>query len=381
LLVITIAGGALLGLCLRWLGVPGEIAAVVNNIHLREGRLPTRQSPSMFVASLVSIVAGGSAGPEAPLVQISGSLGSWLGDRLRWFSVHVRTLTFCGMAAALGAFFGAPLAGAIFALEIPHRNGLEYYEALLPALVAAFFSFWIFDAFSGHPHPLFLMEMPLPPLDSGLVGKGVLLGAIGAALALGFNRLFNAVRQAFQRWEKWHVRLGAAGGLLIGLIALASPDQLPVSTLFWGEFQMRELLLLVQEGDLARSLAIPLLALCALKMLAVSVTLTTGFRGGFIFPLFFIGGTAGIALSGFTNGWFPLPVAVLCLMAATNVGVTRTPVSSTVLLATLSGMAAVPLLLAASLTSFLLTARVRMIATQRSRVLPGSLTWRDQEIR
>src|SRR5690606_27494448 len=114
-----------------------------------------------LVTSLISITGGGSAGPEAPLVQMSGSLGSWLGDRLNWFTVHVRTLTFCGMAAALGAFFGAPLAGAVFALEIPHRNGLEYYEALLPSIVAAFLSYFIFDALGGTPHPLFPLVLNL----------------------------------------------------------------------------------------------------------------------------------------------------------------------------------------------------------------------------
>src|SRR5690606_32025898 len=119
--------------------------------------------------------------------------------------------------------------------------------------------------------------------------------------------------------------------------------------------------------------------LAGMKILAVSVTLNTGFRGGFIFPLFFIGGVIGIAVSLITGGWFTMPVAVICLMGAVNVGVTRTPISSSILLVTLSGVAALPLVLAACLSSFLLTARIRMIHTQRSRMLPGTLTWRDQQ--
>src|SRR5690606_20882043 len=86
LLMITTCAGLFLGLALRKMGAPGEIAAVVNNIHVEDGRLPIRQTPSMLVPSLISITGGGSAGPEAPLVQMSGSLGSWLGDRLNWFT-------------------------------------------------------------------------------------------------------------------------------------------------------------------------------------------------------------------------------------------------------------------------------------------------------
>lgn len=378
-LAITTAGGLLVGLTLKTLGVPGEIAAVVNNIHLEDGRIPVKQTPSMLAASLASIVAGGSAGPEAPLIQMIGSGGSWLGDRLRWVSVHVRTLTFCGMASALGAFFGAPLAGAIFALEIPHRNGLEYYEALLPAVLAAFLSYWVFDSLGGNPHPLFPLAFEPDRATTVLLAKGVLLGGIGAGVALLFTEAFRGIGWILKRWHSRHVLLGTVGGLLLGLLAVFSPSELPAGTLFWGEFEMREILLQAAEIELTMAWVLPLLLLAAMKVAAVGVTLHTGFRGGFIFPLFFIGGVSGIALSILTGGWFSLPVSVLCLMAAVNVGVTRTPISTTVLLGTLSGTASVPVVLAASLTSFMLTARVRMIQTQRARRLPNSLTWREQD--
>ncbi|HEY9643403.1 MAG TPA: chloride channel protein, partial [Coleofasciculaceae cyanobacterium] len=117
-------GGLLVGLSLYCLGLPGEGAFVVDKVH-DPGRIDLRQTPAMIVASLISIVAGGSAGPEAPLVQVNGSLGGWLGSQLNLALPTVRILTFCGMSAALGAFFGAPLGGALFALELPHRRGLE----------------------------------------------------------------------------------------------------------------------------------------------------------------------------------------------------------------------------------------------------------------
>lgn len=365
--LVTALGGLLVGLALRYLGVPGEIAAVVDNIHLRRGRIDIRQTPSMIVTSLLSISFGGSAGPEAPLVQIIGSLGSWLGDRLRLYGHLVRTLTFCGMAAALGAFFGAPLGGALFALEIPHRRGMEYYEALIPALVAAFLSFEVFRALVP-AHVVLYPFAAVPEVSLVTVAVGAGLGVAGAGAGLAFIALFRSMGAAVHRIPLGLVPLATLGGLSLGLLATLYPTDLPTTILFWGEYETRDLLLgidsLAQTGGGAIAV---LLFLAVGKALAIGLTLHTGFRGGFIFPLFFIGAAAGIALSIATGGAVSLPVAALCLMAALNVAVTRTPVSTTVILTTLSGTSMVPVIGAASLVSFLLTTPVPLIRTQRPR--------------
>ena len=245
--VVTALGGLLVGLSVRALGVPGEIAAVVDNIHLRRGRIDIRQTPSMTVTSLLSIAFGGSAGPEAPLVQIIGSLGSWAGDRLRLYGSHVRTLTFCGMAAALGAFFGAPLGGALFALEIPHRRGMEYYEALIPSLVAAFVSFEVFRALVPSHGVLFpFSEAPDVTLGTGLMGVG--LGVLGAGLGVAFIALFRTMGRALHRFEGRPVLLATAGGLALGLLATAYSADVPATVLFWGEFETRDLVLAQRAG-------------------------------------------------------------------------------------------------------------------------------------
>jgi H+/Cl- antiporter ClcA len=366
--LVTGIGGLLVGLSLKFLGVPGEIAAVVDNIHLRRGRIDIRQTPSMIVASLLSISFGGSAGPEAPLVQIIGSLGSWFGDRLRLYGHLVRTLTFCGMAAALGAFFGAPLGGALFALEIPHRRGMEYYEALIPSLVAAFLSFEVFRSLVPSHGVLY----PFPGASEVTlltVGMGVGLGVLGAGMGLAFIALFRSMGRALHRFESRPVILATAGGLSLGLLASAYPGDLPMTLLFWGEYQLRDLLL--GAGTFTEHFggsAIWVLLLVALgKAVAIGLTLHTGFRGGFIFPLFFIGAVGGMALSLASGDRIPLAIAALCLMAALNVAVTRTPISTTVILTTLSGTSMVPVIGAASLVSFLLTTPVPLIRTQRPR--------------
>lgn len=366
--LVTALGGLLVGLALRSLGVPGEIAAVVDNIHLQRGRIDIRQTPAMTVISILSIAFGGSAGPEAPLVQIIGSLGSRLGDGMRLIGPHVRTLTFCGMAAALGAFFGAPVGGALFALEIPHRRGMEYYEALVPALVAAFLAFGVFRALvPGHGVLYPFQEVPEVTLRTVLMGTG--LGVLGAAMGVAFIALFRATGRVLERVEHHRVLLATGGGLALGLLSSAFPTHLPTTVLFWGEYQTRDLLAAAPAfADGAVGVAVGVLLLLALgKALAIGLTLHTGFRGGFIFPLFFIGAAVGLAVWRASGGGVPLPVAALCLMAALNVAVTRTPISTTVILTTLSGTAMVPVIGAASLVSFLLTTPVSLIRTQRSR--------------
>lgn len=368
-ILITTAGGILVGICLKKFGVPGEIAAVVDNIHMKGGRLDHRQSPSMAITALTSITAGCSAGPEAPLVQIIGSLASRIADFLKLNQNEVRTLTFCGMAAALGAFFGAPLGGALFALEIPHRNGLEYFEALIPAVISAFISFFVFASLTGFQNPLY----PLPGIANDTLLPNIViaigLGILGALVGILFQWIFKNVGKLFHPISSRFIIAGALGGLAIGTIAAISPLKSEASVLFWGEMQLHHMLNAYQSGiNLNPStLALALCAVALCKILAISFTLHSGFRGGFIFPLFFVGASLGLALHSVSATWLALPVAVFCLMAAVNVSITKTPLSTAVLLTTLSATSMLPVILAASLTSFLVSARVRVIITQRSR--------------
>src|SRR5690606_32269641 len=104
-------------------------------------------------------------------------------------------------------------------------------------------------------------------------------------------------------------------------------------------------------------------ALLLLKILAISITVTSGWRGGFIIPLFFVGATLGIIIHSifpFTN----LSLAMVACMAAINSCVTRTPLSTTILLATLTGFTFFIPILFASLTGFFLAPRIPFISSQ-----------------
>src|SRR5213080_3726356 len=132
-----IAVGIIVGVLTKVLGNPGDVELLVNNIHVLGGSEDQRELRSLIPVSLLCISAGGGMGPEAPLVQTTGSLASWLGQRWQLGVADIRVVTITGMAAGFTVLFGAPLGSAIFALEILHRRGLEYYEALLPAVIGS----------------------------------------------------------------------------------------------------------------------------------------------------------------------------------------------------------------------------------------------------
>lgn len=353
--IATTIGGFLVGLTLRLMGLPGEVAFVVDQVH-DPGRIDIRQTPAMAIASLISITAGGSAGPEAPLVQIVGSFGGWLGQKLKLTLPSVRILTFCGMSAALGAFFGAPLGGALFALEIPHRRGLEYYEAITPAVLSAIASFWVFRTCTGLSIGGMYHLSAVPNLSLISLFHGAILGALGAATAVLFVGIFRVVGYLTHYMGDRRIVLGTLGGLSIGLIAIAFPQ-----TLFFGEKQIETI---INSGA---SLGVAtLLAIAIAKMLAISCTLHSGFRGGFIFPLFYLGAVMGLAISLAFPQIHPT-VGIVCLMAAVNVAITKTPISTTLILSVITETSMVPVIVIATFTSFFLTTQVSLIATQRSR--------------
>ncbi len=354
-LIATTIGGFCVGLVLYFMGLPGEMAQVVDRIH-SPGKIDIRKTPAMIIASLIAITAGGSAGPEAPLVQVNGSFGSWLGDKLNVTSDSVRVMTFCGMSAALGAFFGAPIGAALFALEIPHCKGLEYYEAIAPAIISAIFSFAIFRLNTGISIGGMYHFNVIPKLTSLELLEGIALGAVGALVATIFVLIFRLIGKLAKPLEEQRIILATCGGLSIGLIAFTFPQ-----TLFFSEAQIETV---IQTGA---TLGVAMLVAIAIaKMFAISFTLHSGFLGGFIFPLFFIGANVGLAISLAIPQVHPT-VAMVCLMAAVNVAVTKTPISTSIILSVLSGTAMLPVIAISSFVSFLLTTELSMLKTQRSR--------------
>ena len=122
--------GPMVGILITLLGEPmANLPGVVLAAH-KDGLLGHAEAPAMAAISIASIVGAGSLGPEAPLVSIGGGLASLVSIFVDLTEAETLFVTMCGMGAGLAAFFGEPVGGALFACEVLHRYGLEYYEAV-----------------------------------------------------------------------------------------------------------------------------------------------------------------------------------------------------------------------------------------------------------
>jgi H+/Cl- antiporter ClcA len=350
--LVLVGTGVAVAVLTRILGKPGDVELLVNNIHVLGGNEDIRDLRSLIPVSLLCIAAGGAMGPEAPLVQTTGSLGSWFGRRHSLSVDDVRILTITGMAAGFTVLFGAPLGSALFALEILHRRGLEYYEALLPAIVGSLAGYAVYLAATG----VGLRPVWHFPAIGALRGVDLLwavaAGAGGAAIAVVFTYLSSGLRWLFARLPD--LPRPVLGGLALGLLALWSPYALT-----FAEAQIDPL---VSHRLLVGALAVALVA----KLLGTSITLSSGWRGGFIIPLFFM----GVALGRIGHVVFPGSNETLLMagcMAAACVGVTKTPIGSTLVVTEMAGLRLLPLTVIATLTALLLTNEVGLIHTQRDR--------------
>ncbi len=344
--------GLLAGLIIFFIGDPGEMQLIVNNIRFNKGKLDPKNNPSMILSSLLCVASGGSLGPEAPLVQVTGSTGSWMGKLFRLKGEELRSLSIAGMASGFTALFGAPLGGSLFALEIlHHKHAVEYYQAIIPALVASGFSYVVFALIV---HLGLGPTWDLPAYEMTTVfdfAWAFFFAVIATIVGWGFIFCTKFFKTLFGKLKSPIYVKTLIGGLLLGTIAFYIP-----LTRYFSHFEINQLL----TSELTIEF---LIAVLVFKIIAIAITVTSGWRGGFIIPLFFCGTALGLLIhSIFPN--ISLSLTIVSCMAAINACVTRTPMSTTILLATLTGFTYFIPILFASLTGYFLAPRIPFIGAQ-----------------
>ena len=324
-------------------GVPEVMEAVA----LRGGRIRSRVALIKILASSITIGTGGSAGREGPIAQIGSSLGSTIGQMFHFSTRRIRTLVACGAAAGVAATFNAPIAGAIFALEvILGKFTVNYFGAVVISSVAAGIIGRIFlgdrPAFVVPAYPSQISELPLY----------ILLGVLAALVAVLFVKLLFYIEGFFERWQLSPMLKAAVGMVLTLGVALLLPGQevLGSGLEFIGK-------------AIAEDFSLPLGLMAALlvtKMLATSFTLGSGNSGGVFAPSLFVGAIVGGMVGSVAHSIWP-EVAVnpgayaIVGMAAVFSGAARAPITAVLIVFEMSNdyKLILPLMLATVLSTLL----------------------------
>jgi H+/Cl- antiporter ClcA len=341
-LVVTGVGGLVVGLMVRYVpGHGGPEPADGHGVGGDDGAGALKAVPGLLLIAIVSLGIGTSLGPEMPMMAATVTIGGMTTVALKLPREMMPAVAIAGIAALFGGLFGSPLLGVVLLLEMPRRDpDANPYDLILPALVGSTIGYFVFLALFGEPFAAY----DLPNLG-GVEAADVLwaagVGAAGAAVGVVFLRFFRLLDRAFARARAYPVVLATAGGILLGIVAIVVGEE----TLFSGEHQLQDVI------DAKEGLGF-LVALILAKMLTLAVSLGAGFRGGRVFPLLFIGGTMGLALSQILS--VPEAVSVPCGMVAVALPALRMPVLLIVIVAFFTPADALPLLVIAGIVSFLL---------------------------
>jgi len=338
ILLLPAAGGLVVGPMIYYLareakghGVPEVIEAVV----FHGGVIRPIVAAVKITASAITIACGGSVGREGPIIQIGAGMASTFGQWLRFSPQRLRTLVGCGAAAGIAATFNAPIAGALFAVEIILRDFaiMTFSPIIVSSVMATVISrHYLGDHPSFHvPHFLIHSWIELPAY--ALMGIVVGLGSIAYIRTLYWTEgRFDRLR--LPEWLK-----PALGGLLLGGILILVPQTYGI-----GYASMVHVL----NGAMGRWHW--LLLLFAAKLVAVDLTLGSGQSGGIFAPALFLGGVLGAAYGALLHPLLPVHIGGFAMvgMAAMVAASARAPLTAILILFEMTGEYAIilPLMLA-----------------------------------
>ena len=357
LLVVPACGGLLAGLLIHFFARdaagPG-VGKAIDAYHNKNGRIGGNVGVVKILASAVTLGTGGSGGREGPIGLVGASFGSYLAEKFRLSRQDRRVLLVSGMAAGIAALFRAPLAGAIFAVEVLYADPDFETDSLLPAFFAAAVAYFIYTVPFG-AEPVFtvvhvekftqpLVLLPLTALTLVALGAGYIYSR-----ALGTSRkLFG--RLGVPGWLK-----PGLGGFGAGAVALAiyfvmvdsaRHDALSVLGYGYGFFQK---ILGPGAGELrgqmggSTGMIVMLLMVVALgKTVTTSLTIGSGGSAGVFGPSIVIGGSVGAAVGLVFQQLMPgivtrIDVFAILGAAAFFAAAANTPVSTLIMVTEMTG--------------------------------------------
>lgn len=301
---------------------------IIEEIHQPGGGIPKRMAPIILLTTVITHLFGGSAGREGTAVQIGGSIAGMFG---RWFKLNeadTRIMLTAGIAAGFGAVFGTPLTGAIFALEVITIGRIRY-TALIPALAASIIADITVSAWGIH-HTVYRIDTIVRStyflsaylhIDLLLIGK-VIIAAIAFGLAsFLFSTMVIEIKSLLGKLIRTKWLIPVIGGIIIIALTYINGKQ--------------DYLSLGVDPQYPGAITIPSAFHAGgadtwswlWKTIYTTTTLASGFKGGEVTPLFYIGATLGNTLSQ----WLDAPVSLFAALGfiAVFAGATNTPLACT----------------------------------------------------
>jgi H+/Cl- antiporter ClcA len=313
---------------------------------IQDSTIDRSKSLPAIAISIVSLVGGASLGPFDGGVRAGATIGDWY-STVRGLPEREREVnTTSGISGSLGGLLTAPVLATLLDTELRWPEKRNLYRVLAPSLTASIFGFAVSFAIIGDT---FLGVFALPGYEVQLwhLGLAVALGFVAAGLSWLLGMTVYTIRSWILPVLSNQVVRATFGGLALGLIAVAFP-----LTLASGKARLGVAIDSVETLGAAL-----LIAVVVAKIVAVAISLTTGFIGGPVMPALFIGGTAGLAV----HALFPdIPIALAfsaMLVAVPGVSI-GAPFSMILLAALTVGVGAVETVPAAIavLTAYTLTA-------------------------
>jgi H+/Cl- antiporter ClcA len=304
---------------------------IMDEIHEPGGGVPARMAPLVFITTILTHVTGGSAGREGTAVQMGGSMAAWIARLLKLPKEDVRMLLMAGMAAGFGAVFGTPVTGAIFALEVLAAGTIRH-EALLPCFIASVLADITCSVWGIHHTHYIITFLSHGDLFSWagikihfnflLLLKVIVAGMLFGLTSFLFAGTTHAIKKYSRQWisAEWLVPV-LGGTIVIGLVFLLGTTEycgLGVT----GPPGSVSIVSCFRAGG-----ADPFSWLW--KLLFTAITLGSGFKGGEVTPLFFIGAALGNTLAMLSGA--PVDLMAGIGFIAVFAGATNTPIACTIM--------------------------------------------------